>query len=882
MKFLALLFLFIIFSSLEVSAQIVLKGKVVDENNQPLSSASVTLSYKNSNTILAYSITDKNGNYQFSWKADADSVKISVHALNFATKELIVSSVSSTINFTLTPQPLVLKEVKVQQPPVWQRKDTINYNVSEFKQPQDRVIGDIIARLPGIEVTSGGQIKYNGKPINKYYIEGLDLLEDRYGIANNNIPAGSVDKVQVLENHQPIRVLDSISFSDRAALNIKLIDNAKMKLIGKGRAGVGAAPFLTEDELMTMLFKKKWQFINTYKYNNAGTDNTGELTSQNFNDYINAIQNGAVKNDLLSLVQPGVPPVSQKRYLFNSSHVTSLNQLVPISSEYQLRINTSFVNDFQKQQTNLSTKYFLPSDTISINEKNNSHNNQNLLQTDLTLMANTPKYYFRDLLRFQGWWSGENDLLNTAGIIHQALINPFFNLSNDFRMLKTKSKYIHEWSSYIGLVSLPQSLDIQPGLYPDLLNNDSPYENLLQQASLKTFYTNNYLSVRKKRAGWSSEYKIGFNIQKQKMISDLIIDEAGIKIPAADIFHNNLNWLRYRVYEQNDWSYETEKIRVSLSLPFNYTNISYENKTITANTGKTALFSDPAINIMLQLGPRWNIYAASTYTQSFNDISGITAGYILKNYRNFSNSNASLNKTKLFSNSVSITFRNPLKIIFFNAGIIHSDAQSDLLYSQEFSGYLQTLKAMPLENHRSQIQVFGRFSKYVIDWKTSFGLNYNYSFGSSDQIQQGEVVKFKNQSYQIGTSMNIKWSSAVGSDYSANYSRYFSKSQFQQQPYDAALFNQRINLNYFPSKRWVIGASAEHYYWAGKASMNYFFADANLRYSAKKSKTDYELSLRNIGGTKNYINILLSNNVETVSEYRIRPREILFKMSFSF
>ncbi|HWA52526.1 MAG TPA: carboxypeptidase-like regulatory domain-containing protein, partial [Patescibacteria group bacterium] len=131
-------FLFITFFFFSyISAQVALRGKVVDENHQPLSSASVTLSYKNSNTILAYSITDKNGIYQLSWKSGADSLKISVHALNFATKELIIESASSVINFTLTPQPLVLKEVKIKQPPVWQRKDTINYSVSEFKQPQD-------------------------------------------------------------------------------------------------------------------------------------------------------------------------------------------------------------------------------------------------------------------------------------------------------------------------------------------------------------------------------------------------------------------------------------------------------------------------------------------------------------------------------------------------------------------------------------------------------------------------------------------------------------------------------------------------------------------------------------------------------------------------
>ncbi|HYM92902.1 MAG TPA: carboxypeptidase-like regulatory domain-containing protein, partial [Chitinophagaceae bacterium] len=734
MKFIFLFFKFIV--PYCISAQITLKGKVVDENNQPLSSASVTLSYKNSNIILAYSITDKNGVYQLNWDSNADSIKITGYALNFARKELIIPSSSAILDFSLTPQPLVLKEVKVQQPPVWQRKDTINYNVSEFKQPQDRVIGDIIARLPGIEVTSGGQIKYNGKPINKYYIEGLDLLEDKYGIANNNIPAGSVDKVQVLENHQPIRVLDSISFSDRAALNIKLKDNAKMKLIGRGRIGIGAAPFLTEDELMGMLFKKKWQFINTYKYNNAGTDNTKELTSQNINDYINAIQNGAIKTDLLSLVQPDAPPIAQKRYLFNSSHVASVNQLIPLNSDYQLRINTSYVNDYQKQQSNLTTKYFLPSDTISINEHNNYHSNQNLLQTDLALMANTPKYYFKDLLHFQGWGSSQHDMLTTTGNINQQLSNPFFNVSNDFRLLTTKSKYIHEWSSYIGYVSLPQSLDIQPGLYPDLLNSSQSYDNLLQGASLKTFYTDNYLSLRKKKSKWGSEYKIGFNIQKQKMISEINIEESGIKVPAADTFHNNIDWLRYRIYEQNNWSYETDQFRVSLSLPFNYTRIDYENNLLAAHNSKEAFFINPSATIMVQVDPRWNINLSSSYTQNFSGTADIVSGYILKNYRNFSNNNSPLNQTKIFYSSASVTFRNPLKIIFFNAGVLYFQNQSGLLYSQRFNGNLQTLEAVLQNNYKDQMQVFGRFSKYIIDWKTSFALNYSLSFGSSEQIQQ--------------------------------------------------------------------------------------------------------------------------------------------------
>jgi hypothetical protein len=36
-------------------------------------------------------------------------------------------------------------------------------------------IGDVLKEIPGIEVLPDG--KYQGKAINKYYIEGLDLLE---------------------------------------------------------------------------------------------------------------------------------------------------------------------------------------------------------------------------------------------------------------------------------------------------------------------------------------------------------------------------------------------------------------------------------------------------------------------------------------------------------------------------------------------------------------------------------------------------------------------------------------------------------------------------------------------------------------------------------
>ena len=100
-----------------------------------------------------------------------------------------------------------LQEVKVSAQRIEQKKDTLVYSVAGFSQPQDRSIADVIAKMPGMEVNPNGQISFNGKSINKFYIEGMDLMNDRYALASNNISKKRVKSVEVLQNHQPIEML---------------------------------------------------------------------------------------------------------------------------------------------------------------------------------------------------------------------------------------------------------------------------------------------------------------------------------------------------------------------------------------------------------------------------------------------------------------------------------------------------------------------------------------------------------------------------------------------------------------------------------------------------------------------------------------------------
>ena len=142
------------------------------------------------------------------------------------------------------------------------------------------MIGDVLKKLPGIKVSENGAITYQGEPINRFYIEGLDLLRAKYGIATNNIPADAVEKVQVLENHQPVKLLRDQVFSQQAAINLKLKKEKLGRPVINAEAGGGftSSEGLWEGKLMAMEMARSWQSLYTFKTNNTGRNLTDELS----------------------------------------------------------------------------------------------------------------------------------------------------------------------------------------------------------------------------------------------------------------------------------------------------------------------------------------------------------------------------------------------------------------------------------------------------------------------------------------------------------------------------------------------------------------------------------------------------------------------------
>ena len=169
-----------------------IKGTVRDSTGHPVPYASVNLRNKSLDAIIAYTRTDTGGAYLLHPPAGAapGDLVVEVRCIGFQEQSRSVSALPSVIDFSLGIQASQLQSVIVHnnKPVLRSRGDTLNYKVSDFSAAQDRVIGDVIKRLPGISVTDDGTIYYNNRPISSVYIGGDNLLDDKYTIATTSIP----------------------------------------------------------------------------------------------------------------------------------------------------------------------------------------------------------------------------------------------------------------------------------------------------------------------------------------------------------------------------------------------------------------------------------------------------------------------------------------------------------------------------------------------------------------------------------------------------------------------------------------------------------------------------------------------------------------------
>lgn len=255
-----------------------LSGSVVEAKGaNPVPGAHVVALSLPDSAVAAFSITDSEGRFNIR-NAPSALCLLRVSGLGYTTAFSPVNSLPATgVRIELTPKAFDLAEVAVRKraPGAVVKGDTVKYNVAKYVDGTEQVLGEVLNKLPGVEVDEGGTVSAGGKKVDKLLLNGQDFAGERHDMLTKNMPSDMVAKVELINNYNEYSQLDGFQ-SKGTALNIgvdsaytrrptgnaelwggfrdKYRAKANLFVIGdEAMLGLNAKAFNTGDEAMSLI-----------------------------------------------------------------------------------------------------------------------------------------------------------------------------------------------------------------------------------------------------------------------------------------------------------------------------------------------------------------------------------------------------------------------------------------------------------------------------------------------------------------------------------------------------------------------------------------------------------------------------------------------------
>ncbi len=218
------------------------EGEVRDSLNSPIEFANVMAIDTTKNTIAAFAVTNSKGLYRLSLQ-EGQPYKLKITFVGFKPFETLIKGQDTRdapVLIKLNPDIRMVQGVEVvQEMPVTISGDTITYKTDAFTDETERKLGDVLEKLPGFEVDENGEVKVNGKKVDKVLVEGKEFFDGDTKMATKNLPANAIDKVQVLQNFNDVAPMRGLGNDETLALNIKLKEGKKNMVFGDLSLGAG-------------------------------------------------------------------------------------------------------------------------------------------------------------------------------------------------------------------------------------------------------------------------------------------------------------------------------------------------------------------------------------------------------------------------------------------------------------------------------------------------------------------------------------------------------------------------------------------------------------------------------------------------------------------
>ncbi|WP_297337641.1 carboxypeptidase-like regulatory domain-containing protein, partial [Algoriphagus sp.] len=271
-KHLITAFLLLLISASAWSQTKPLIGQVLDSLNQPIAYANVVVINQSTQKIGGFGITNEEGRFKVTLTSGPEYL-LRVSFVGYQQFERVISTWDSEtpLQVILSKSDIELGLVEVvSEMPVTMKGDTLTYKTEAFTTGNERKLEDVLEKLPGFQIDDNGEVKVQGKKVDKVLVDGKPFFDGDTKLATQNLPANAVDRIQVLKNFNEIAPIRGLDNNETLALNVQLKEGKKNMVFGDITAGAGPQRrYLTHTNAFYYAPKLNLNLI-------AGANNVGE------------------------------------------------------------------------------------------------------------------------------------------------------------------------------------------------------------------------------------------------------------------------------------------------------------------------------------------------------------------------------------------------------------------------------------------------------------------------------------------------------------------------------------------------------------------------------------------------------------------------------
>lgn len=869
-------------------SQTIVKGVITNNENNPLAFVNIILKSENGQLINEYCYSNEKGYYEFTTNKKGKFL-LSFSALNYETKlvdiEILEKPVIVEKHAVLIYRPIELQQVIINsEKPISVKKDTITFNAKSFLQGNEKVVEDLLKKIPGLNIASNGTIKIGNQEVEKVMIDGDDFFEKGYKLVTKNMPVAPVEKVELYQNYSNNKHLKGIEKSDKVALNLKLNKKFKNKWFGNTELGYGLGSE-NRYELRTnsMNFGKNNKYYFITNFNNTSEDVVNDLDNLNSsaqfeskevigdNQKVNAFQNQ----------EYDLPNLKQKRVNFNNAEMVSLNSIFTLSSKIKLKI-LGFFNSDENNFSKKSLQSFSVESKVFENKEDFIGRKNKITgfgKIDLMYEISKSKT-FEYSVKFNGTDQKNTSDVNFNGdfIIEKLKSNHQFLDQKVVFTNRFKSNKVLLFTGRNIIDKLPQTYSLNQFLYQDLFLKN--VNNITQNSENKIQYLGFEIQLLdRKTTGDLLEIQLGNQLRKDDLISSFQLKNDDIQVNEPVNYQNSFTYVNDDLYLIFKYRSKFNKFNLLTQADFHQLFNKMENYSLTKF--QNPFFINPKLGIELIINKKSKLATYYSISKTNVTILDIYPNYIHTGFRSFVKGLGDFNQLNSSTGLLNYSYGSWNDKFFFNSSLIYLK-NYDFISTNTFvvQDYTQSQKI--IIKNREYIALSTNFDRYI-KFITS---NFKFSLSGSKSnykniVNDSELREVKNTTLTSGFELRSGFKGIFNYHFGSSWNYFQVKTNQSNSFTDNIKF---LDLSFMLSKKLNFQIQTERYYFGSLDKLNnkYYFMDFEARYVVKESKFTLSLYGNNLLNTKTFMNYSINDISFSKTEYSLQPRYVLLKVAFRF